>query len=382
MKDRDDIVCLSHLRWGFVYQRPNHIMSRFAKQRRVLFVEEPHFDGERGPEIRVEEVAPQLFVCTPVLPESLRDHSDETVRSLLQDLLAARCVSPPVMWMYSPMFWPIAAELPRSLLVYDCMDELSAFAGAAPELIDRERQVFQRADLVFTGGRSLYESKRSQHAAVHCFPSSVDASHFGPARSACQEPSDQANIPHPRIGYYGVIDERIDLALLADLAAARPDYHFVMVGPLAKIDAASLPRAENLHFLGGKKYGELPAYLAGWDVAMMPFALNDATRFISPTKTLEYMAAAKPIVSTAVADVVDPYGQAGLVHIADARTFARAVDAVLSPNPVYAARCDEVLCSTSWDATHARMDALMRHAVGNKKHAFMAKEAGTPCSTT
>src|SRR5690606_28943889 len=103
-----------------------------------------------------------------------------------------------------------------------------------------------------------------------------------------------------RIGYAGVIDERIDLVLLDQVARARPDYQFVMLGPIAKIDPATLPQRGNIHYLGSKKYADLPRYLAGWDVAMMPFALNDATRFISPTKTPEYLAAGRRVVSTAI----------------------------------------------------------------------------------
>ncbi|MDB4931863.1 MAG: hypothetical protein JWM10_4347 [Myxococcaceae bacterium] len=364
-----DLVVLSHLRWGFVYQRPNHLMARAARERRVFFLEEPVFDD--GPaRIETAQVADSLVVGTPHLPVGTGPAEAEAAqRELLRDFLAARGVERPVLWFYTPMALPIAEGIDASLVVYDCMDELSGFRGAPPELVTRERQLFARADLVFTGGQSLYEAKRAAHRSVHAFPSSVDAAHFERARATPDEPADQRDIAHPRVGYFGVIDERLDLELLASLADARPDRQFVMIGPVVKIDEASLPRRANLHYLGGKTYSELPAYLAHWDAAMMPFALNEATRFISPTKTLEYLAAGKPVVSTAIRDVVIPYGVAGVVHIADAQTFPAAVDAALGGDPdAHRAAADAVVARTSWDKTWRSMarlieDALPRHHV-------------------
>ena len=248
------------------------------------------------------------------------------------------------------------------VVVYDCMDELTLFLGAPKELVERERALLAQVDLVFTGGYSLYRAKRTQHRAVHAFPSSVDVEHFrAPVSQLSGDPADQRNIPHPRVGFFGVIDERMDIDLLRHAAGRRPDYHFVLIGPVVKIPERSLPHSSNIHYLGSKQYAELPAYLHGWDVAIMPFALNDATRFISPTKTLEYLAADKPVVSTAIADVVTPYGDEGQVIIADLESFPEALDAALEQTPaVNQARATQALVGTSWDRTWAEMAQLIR----------------------
>jgi glycosyltransferase involved in cell wall biosynthesis len=245
--------------------------------------------------------------------------------------------------------------------VYDCMDELSGFAGAPPGLREQEAQLMKRADLMTTGGYSLYEAKRALHPNVHPFPSSVDVAHFRRARTATAEPPDQASLPRPRLGFFGVIDERMDLALLAGVAAARPQWQLVLVGPVVKIDAARLPRAANVHYLGSQPYDTLPSYLAGWDVALMPFARNEATRYISPTKTPEYLAAGRPVVSTSIRDVVRPYGQRGLVRIADTvEDFVSAVEAALVEDSTARLRsADDFLRHTSWDATWAEMKSRL-----------------------
>jgi glycosyltransferase involved in cell wall biosynthesis len=246
-------------------------------------------------------------------------------------------------------------------VVYDCMDELSAFKGASAILKDREAELMRRATLVLTGGQSLYEAKRHQHANIHPLPSSVDVAHFGQARRITQEPADQAAIPRPRLGFFGVIDERMDLALLDGVAAARPDWHLVMLGPVVKIDPAALPQRPNIHYLGSKRYEDLPQYIAGWDVALLPFARNEATRFISPTKTPEYMAAGKPVVSTSIRDVVRPYGTQGLVRIADdPSTFVQACTAAMGEDEVVRqTQADAFLRQTSWDGTWTRIRSLL-----------------------
>ena len=361
-----DVVCLSHLRWGFVYQRPNHLMSRFARERRTFFFEEPLFDA-RSPELEVREAAENLFVATPHLPENEAAHAPKHQRAILDAMLASYAVRNPVLWFYTPMALAFAPHVRPLLTVYDCMDELSAFHGAPPELRHHEAELFARADLVFTGGHSLWEAKRTRHPRCYPFPSSVDAEHFAEARAMREDPADQATIPHPRLGFFGVIDERMDLELLARVADARPDWHIVMVGPTAKVDPRTLPSRDNIHWLGAKKYDELPAYLAGWDVALMPFALNDSTRFISPTKTLEYLAAGKPVVSTPIRDVVRPYGERGLVRIAERHEFVDEIEGALAEtSSARRAAADAFLARTSWDHTFRRMSALLRETARAK----------------
>jgi glycosyltransferase involved in cell wall biosynthesis len=355
-----DIVCLSHLRWDFVYQRPNHLMARAARAHRVYFVEEPE---QRGSGTRVEaRVVDGVTVVKPLLPEGTDERlAYVLLRDALDGFMASEGIEAPWLWYYTPMALPWTAHVRASAVVYDCMDELSGFKFAPPQIRDYEQRLIQRADVVFTGGRSLHEAKRGQHQHTYCFPSSVDAAHFRQARGRVSDPADQAPIGRPRIGYYGVIDERIDLPLVAGVAAARPDWNLVMVGPVLKIGDDELPRADNIHWLGLKSYAELPAYLAGWDVAMMPFALNDSTRHISPTKTPEYLSGGRPVISTAINDVVHPYADEGLVHIAaDVDAWVEGIETILRADRAdLLRRVDRFLGSQSWDATWAQMERLV-----------------------
>ena len=369
--DAPDLVCLSHLRWNFVFQRPQHLMSRCAQGRRVFFIEEPIFGDYAEGRLDVSMHESGVWVVVPHLPENLSEEAASAAQQVLLDgLFTEHQIRRYICWYYTPMALAFTRHLQPLAVVYDCMDELSAFKGASPALRDQEAELFRRADLVFTGGQSLYESKVHQHPNVYAFPSSVDVAHFQKARNITQDPADQANIPHPRLGFYGVIDERMDLELLSGIALSRPDWHLVIIGPVAKIDPAVLPRHENIHYLSGKDYKDLPAYLAGWDLAMLPFARNESTRFISPTKTPEYLAAGKPVVSTSIRDVVRPYGQSGMVLIADtvAEFVAAAEKATQedSKSSVRLRRVDAFLKQISWDRTWADMIHLIESAINVK----------------
>jgi hypothetical protein len=348
------LLCFCHLRWNFVYQRPQHLISQWATSGRVHFFEEPTLVDTGTATLAVSEEPGGVRVLTPMLPHDLDEQQViEAQRRLLDDYIAKSGISDFVAWYYTPMALRFSMHLKPSTVVYDCMDELSAFQGAPPEMIDQERLLFELADVVFAGGRSLYESKRRQHANVHLFPSSIDKAHFGRGSQPLPNPADQQPIPHPRIGFYGVLDERLDTALLKNLAALRPDWHFVLLGPVVKIRHEDLPHANNLHYLGSKSYAELPQYLANWDVAILPFARNASTRFISPTKTPEYLAAGKRVVSTPIQDVVLPYGELGLVRIAEsADEFAEAIAASLEPaDPAQGRRVEDFLAGMSWSKT-------------------------------
>ena len=366
-----DLICMSHLRWAFVFQRPQHLMSRFARTRRVFFIEEPVFE-DTEPHLR-SSVCPKtgVHVQTPVLPCGLnRQQILKLQRTLLNSMLQKNHISDYVVWYYTPMAREFASDLKPGVTIYDCMDELSAFAGAPASMRRNEEGLFRDADLVFTGGASLFESKRKQHPSVHLFPSSVEVEHFARARSIKRDPEDQSQLPRPRLGYAGVIDERMDLELLREVAAQRPDWQIILLGPVVKIDAASLPKAPNIHYLGMKQYSELPAYLSGWDIGMLPFALNESTRFISPTKTPEYLAAGLNVVSTPIRDVVTPYGDLGLVAIASrADGFIRAVDSLLHtpPSQAFRARVEQFLSQSSWDKTWAGMNELIENTLVLKR---------------
>lgn len=356
-RDRSILFCFSHLRWSFVFQRPQHLLSRAAKKFTVYFFEEPVFEASAAPHLRMEASPEGVRVVTPVLPEGLNGPQVIRVQRKLVDQLASGFATRPTVWYYTPMALPFSRQLDADLIVYDNMDELSAFRGAPPRLIALERELFRRADVVFTGGQSLFEAKRDRHPNLHAFPSSIDVAHFAQARRSTPKLPDQESIPSPRMGFFGVIDERMDLDLVARIADLRPSWQLIMIGPVVKIDPVSLPKRPNIHWLGGRKYQELPAYLAGWDVGIMPFAINESTRFISPTKTPEFLAAGLPVVSTPITDVIRPYGEKKLVEIAAcAEEFVAKVGQLLSTrSPDWLRRVDQHLSLSSWDLTWSDM---------------------------
>lgn len=375
------IVCFSHLRWDFVLQRPQHLMQRFSADRQVFFFEEYIPTDHHLAYLEIHPFAgTTVKAIRPRVPHGWSEpQREEALAHLLDDLLALHGGRQPILWFYTPLMFAFARHVDAAAVVYDCMDELANFKFAPPQLKAMEQALLDRADVVFTGGYSLYEAKRGRHDNLHAFPSSVDAHHFRTARNGHASPSDQADIPGPRLGYYGVIDERLDLGLIRDIAAARPDWSFIFLGPVVKISHDELPRAPNIHYLGQKSYAELPSYLSGWDVALMPFALNEATRFISPTKTPEYLAAGRPVVSTPITDVVRSYGDVPGVFIGeDAARFVDACAAALALQHAAGSWLDTVdalLGRSSWDDTAREMRMLIEHTMGGPAP-FPAEVAG------
>src|SRR3569833_1034360 len=356
-------ICFSHLRWNFVFQRPQHLMSRFARDMSVIYWEEPIEVGANETaylQVRQADDSPNVRIVVPHLPAGMPDDAREAALSRLLDAHLSAIDGPLIAWYYTPMMLPFSKHITPDLTVFDVMDELSKFKFAPTHLLSLEQELLDRSDIVFTGGSSLYEAKKDRHDNVHCFPSSVDRTHFAKARSRLFDPADQEDLPRPRLGFYGVLDERFDTELLGEVAALRPNWSFVMVGPVVKISEDDLPHRPNIHYLGGKKYEELPAYLSGWDVSLMPFAMNESTQFISPTKTPEYLAGGKPVVSTPVRDVVRHYGELEGVHIAStAEEFVDACEKALEqsrhPESGWLAEADLMLSAASWDTTQARM---------------------------
>ena len=368
------LLCFSHLRWNFVFQRPQHLMSRFAHEMEVIFWEEPVDIGPKETaylQVREAHDFSNVRVVVPHLPAGMPADAREAALKRLLDAHVASIHGSLIAWYYTPMMLLFSRHLEPVVTVYDAMDELSKFKFAPAQLLELEDELLKRADIVFTGGPSLYEAKKDRHANVHCFPSSVDRVHFLKARAGQFDPADQEDLPKPRLGFYGVIDERFDTALLDKVAEMRPDWSFVMVGPVVKISEDELPKRPNIHYLGPKTYAELPAYLSGWDVALMPFALNESTQFISPTKTPEYLAGGKPVVSTPIKDVVRHYGQIEGVKIASsAEEFVAACDAALElahgQGGEWLAEADLMLSATSWDTTQARMAGLIADLLGTR----------------
>lgn len=372
-----DIICFSHLRWDFVYQRPQHLFSRFAKHFRVFFIEESVFDADT-PFLNNSLSSEGVWVVVPHLNPDSRDTAVRDQQGMLEGFFSYFNVSDYICWYYTPMALSLGKMLSPLLTVYDCMDELSGFKNAPAALRENELELMKKADLVFTGGVSLYEAKKNDHPCIYPFPSSIDKKHFGKARSVQLEPRDQFEIPHPRIGFFGVVDERMDLDLLDKIAKMRPDWQFVIIGPVVKIDPASLPAHANIHYLGGKQYSELPNYLGGWDIAMMPFAMNESTKFISPTKTPEYLAGGKPVVSTPIKDVANPYGNNSLVYIADGpEEFVNGIQLQLDMinKESWLKAVDSFLATNSWDATAEKMMFHINSKLESKQLAKLKKES-------
>ncbi len=361
------LIVFSHLRWNFVYQRPQHLMSRFAKKYITYYIEEAISDGEEDG-YYINKTEEDVHIVVPHLEVGISNASKnaERVQNILETLFEEQYITDYLFWYYTPMALEYTQGFEPELIVYDCMDELSAFKFAPAELQAKEKQLMSVADVVFTGGNSLYEAKKNAHSNVYCCPSSIDKQHFEAARQVQVEPKDQQQIPHPRLGFFGVIDERFDIELIRQLAIARPDWHLVLLGPVVKIDPASLPTEKNIHYLGSKTYKELPSYLSGWDIALIPFAINDSTRFISPTKTPEYLAAGRPVISTPITDVVNPYGKMGLVHIAEsAEEFVEKATIELNKldKSNWLRQVDEYLSHISWDETWSTMCRHIEHVL-------------------
>lgn len=371
-----NLLCFSHLRWDFVYQRPQHLLTRFSEMFNTYFLEEPIHDAEEDSYLDMTKRLPNLWVIVPHIPAGLTKAQEKLVMKQLMDkFMENEDGDDFLFWYYTPMALSFTEQLHPALTVYDCMDELSLFKNAPAELKDLEKRLMAKSDVVFTGGHSLYEAKKHQHANIYAFPSSIDKSHFVKARTNKVQPVEQANISNPKLGFYGVIDERFDIELIKAIADARPKWEFMLIGPVLKINKANLPQNKNIHYLGQKTYDQLPSYLSGWDIALIPFMLNDSTRFISPTKTPEYLSAGKPVVSTAIRDVINPYGKNKLVHIGyTAEDFIDAIELELNNKnrKDWLTKVDLFLSKNSWDNTCASMLTCIQNSIKDKQKISIA----------
>lgn len=358
-----NLICFSHLRWNFVYQRPQHIITKLSTHFKTFYMEEPIFDAIDNPHHCFTEISDSLIIIVPHLQPGLsEDIQADQLKSILQNILSIGNGQDYIFWYYTPMALEFTQSFSPIVTIYDCMDELSAFNFAPSSLKALELKLMTRADLVFTGGHTLYEEKKKYHNSIYPFPSSIDKSHFGKARYSDSSPQDQQLVSGTKVGFFGVVDERFDIDLLKEMAEMRPEWQFIIIGPVVKIDPESLPSLVNIHYLGQRSYQELPAYLSGWDIALIPFLLNESTKYISPTKTPEYLAAGIPVVSSAITDVVNPYGINKLVTIgSNAQDFVDAAETALarSDKKEWLAEVDSFLEFMSWEDTTTSMLKLI-----------------------
>jgi glycosyltransferase involved in cell wall biosynthesis len=376
--DKYGIVVFCHLRWGFVWQRPQQFLSRFAKKHPILFIEEPFFDRKKGaqPDLQFHRVMPNVTVMcphvgpewnrNPDLPTKLREWTKEAIARMNQNTEGA--FDRPLLWYYSPMdsAWSLGF-FPNRGVVYDCMDELSQFTGAPPQLIENEKRLMQHADVIFTGGFEMGEKRKKLHDNVHIFGCGVEIEHFGKARDPeTQIPADIDFMARPILGWFGVVDERVDYAMVGEMARKRPDWSFAMVGPVVKIDPNLLPHSPNLYWMGGRDYQQLPNYCAAFDICMMPFAMNASTQYINPTKGLEYMATGRPTISTPVKDVVRQWSDIISIVKNNADEFIDAAEKLLNDKTFRQEKVEKGLALASqcgWENTVKSMQQLIKDAI-------------------
>jgi glycosyltransferase involved in cell wall biosynthesis len=356
------LICHSQARWDLGFSRTQQLMSRLASHRRVFFIDAAVADPS-GPLLRARAAEGGVVVITPCLPEEQLSRAPvrrAVIRHLLDHLIARAGIDDHIAWYDSPLPLLDSEHLQPRVTVYDCAEEPGRRLGAPPDFGAREAELIARADLIFTAGHSLYETRCHRHPSVLCLPSAVDVGHFGQARSPLPTPLDQRTIAHPRIGFAGVVDDRVDLPMLAALASARPDYQIVLVGPVLKRDPLGLPRLPNIHYLGQKSYEELPAYMAGWDVALVPLVRNDSTRFLGPGRAFEYLAAGRPVVSTDLHDL-RPLAKQGLVQVAESPAgLIAAIEGARSGDvSALRGRADRALARCSWESTTRRIAELL-----------------------
>ncbi|RFZ94824.1 glycosyltransferase family 1 protein [Mucilaginibacter conchicola] len=355
-----NLICFSHLRWDFVFQRPQHILTRLSESTELFYIEEPVFlPGQTTPHYVYLKRGKHITIVKPQLPEGLGPKESKDIEiELFKDFMAGHQMADYAFWYYTPMALEFSRGYRPELTVFDCMDELSAFKFAPESIKLLEKELLKKADIVFTGGQSLYEAKKNQHQNIYAFPSSIDKAHFAQARTLKANKKDRK-----QLGFYGVIDERFDIGLIKDMAKMRPEWDIILVGPVVKIDPDTLPQNSNIYYTGSKTYAELPTLMAGWDLALIPFMLNESTRYISPTKTPEYLAAGLPVVSSAIKDVVHPYGKLGFVSIGtNAADFVAKAEIELnrSNKKEWLQKVDFFLAQNSWDQTCEQMTEKMK----------------------
>jgi glycosyltransferase involved in cell wall biosynthesis len=359
------IIAVCHLSWSWVWQRPQQFLSRLARTHPVLFVETYCSDvPQTDVRLSTPEGHPNVTVCQMHLPANRWSdgrYIDRERRRALQRTLAQELpgqFDDAILWFNDPMaVTAFAGHLDESLIVYDCMDELSQFKGAPPTLLEREQELLEVADVVFCGGRKMRDRRLRVNPNSHFYGTGVDCRHFGAALTPGLAIAPEiAELDGPVLGYFGVIDERIDYELLAALADADPHWHVVMVGPVTKVDPATFPQRPNLHWLGGRPYAELPALTKGFAVALMPFARNAATEYINPTKALEYMAAGRPVVSTALDEVKSNFGNVARVARTPAEFIACCRREVAAPSRTRIARGLRLAADNTWEAIVAKLE--------------------------
>jgi hypothetical protein len=383
------LMVFSHMAWNPGQGRTPQLMAALAGRWQILFVEAPrHAAGAARLESRaIRAGLTVLTLTTPAPAAGFHDDAQAFGVTLLREELAGRRLKIDIAWLDTPMAWPLAQALGIACLAYDCLEGPPASLQFDAALLhQRESALMRTAALMVAAGPSLFNAHRHRHANLHCVCSAVHAEHFSPASLELTSARArrghvlQSSLARPRLGYFGSIDERLDLDLLAALADRQPGWAFVMVGSVAGIAAERLPQRRNIHWLGEQDDALLPYLLAGWDLALMPYVVSEATRFLMPSQTLEYMAGYQPIVSTPVRDVQALYAPAVTIAAPQAEAFSSACEEVLAESArARSARLIDmarIVARHAWantaDFVHGLLDEVLTSARSNNADSSLA----------
>lgn len=324
---RKRIVCLSSTRWSFLWQRPQQIMSRLCARHDILYVDPPFPVAEeqvRGisndesgtlivKNLQTINDALQIFRPLEISRFSYPDLDSNELLKMNQELLQCQIQKAlfqlgwqhPLLWLYDPRNVNLVDQLNPCGVIYDCVDSFRSFSWSHPHVSIWEEALVDRADVVLATSRALYQERLRKNRYTFLVPNAADYKHFSPWQGY-EKPADITAISRPRLGFIGAIYEWVDLELLQVIADKSPAWNLVLIGP--KQHGLQLPERSNIHWLGQRGYAELPAYVHSFDVALIPFLVNETTQHANPIKFWEYLAAGKPVVSTLLPEIPDVPG--------------------------------------------------------------------------
>lgn len=391
------VVCISDLFWDEHWSSEQQIMSRLARRCRVLYVDRPvsilsFFTGTSDASVGrqwlrwlgggMREEGPNLTVLTPAPLLPLRYNpfvnriNSWIRRQSIKRALRKAGGDTPVLWIYAPDAGELVGTLGEGYSIYYCADDWGAGSqwwNSGRDIRAREMELAAKVDLVVGTSTNIVKRWKETHRNTLLVTNGGDVDSFKVARNPNLEiPEDLKKIPAPRIGYVGFVDARFDTSLYTRLAQARPDWNFVIVGPLMEkqVNLAQLKRLPNVHFLGPRTRGELPSYLKGFDVCTIPYICNKLAESIFPLKLFEYLAAGRPVVSTGLPELAGYVNSLHVTHTPE--EFENAIEKSLTdPLPAVS---ESFLSQNSWEAKADSLWATIQRAIALKRHSADAKQ--------
>lgn len=354
-----DLLVLAHSRWDLDHHRGHNIFSRYAQKRRVFYFEEPSFGQTEIPRLHIRDTFENVMVVTPHLPNPIKSNQiDSILRELIDELIFEEEIINFTLWLQTPRAFRYARDIDATTIIYECMEDYDNINNFSENLFQVEKELMENSDIIFVVSEALYQKKKFQHHNIHVFPNSADYFHFIQSRDFILDPYDQIHIPHPRIGFYGIIDQSIDLKLIDEIAQIREDLNFVFIGPLKDTKFSQLPTRKNIYYLEQKDYNLIPLYVAEWDCGLLPFCINEVTQYSSPHQTAELLMAGKPIVATHIPDISIRFGKKSLAKMAsNAEDFSEKIDKAIleSKEQKWKELIDNELKNETWDQVFKKM---------------------------